>query len=70
MKNTPALVMNAALAAIIGITSIAVHIVTGTMATQSHLVKIATLWTFERTVKKNDRLQKTIKSLTDYSRRV
>lgn len=40
----------------IGIASIAVHIVIGAMATQSRLVKFVTLWTFERTVKKNDRL--------------
>lgn len=66
MKNTPALVKNAALTAIIGIASIAVNIVTGTMATQSRLVMIATLWTFERTVNKNDRLQKIIRSLTDH----
>lgn len=51
MKNTPALVMNAALTAIIGKAGIAVHIVIGAMATQSRLVIFATLWTFERTVK-------------------
>lgn len=48
MKN--ARVKNAALTAIIGAASIAVHIVAGTMATQSRLVMIVTLWTFERKV--------------------
>ena len=42
--------MNAVLTAIIGIDSIAGHIVAGTMATQSRLVMIVTLWTFERKV--------------------
>lgn len=41
MKN--ARVKNAALTAIIGAASIAVHIVAGTMATQSRLVMIVTL---------------------------
>jgi hypothetical protein len=41
MKNSLALVMNAALIAIIGIDSIAGHIVVGTMATQSRPVNFA-----------------------------
>lgn len=48
MKNSLTLVMNATLTAIIGKNCIAVHVVAGTMATQSRLVKIVTLWTFER----------------------
>lgn len=47
--------MNAALTAIVGAANIAVHIVIGAMATQSRLVMIVTLWTFERTAKKNDK---------------